>query len=85
MCSTVTLHMEIFEREAKRKYIIDKEKYKGFQVSLNSYNHLMFRWFDLNEQDKDVVIVLDRTETEIVFNFIHKIISIARELRMLDC
>jgi len=43
VCSTVILHMEVFEREAKRKYIIDKEKYKSFQVSLNSYNHLMFR------------------------------------------
>jgi hypothetical protein len=81
--------MEVFEREAKRRYVVDKEKYKGFQVSLNSYNHLMFRWFDPNEQDKDVVIVLDSTETNLVFNFINKIISIARdiarELRMSDC
>jgi hypothetical protein len=81
--------MEVFEREAKRRYVVDKEKYRGFQVSLNSYNHLMFRWFDPNDQDKDVVIVLDSTETNLVFNYINKIISIARdidrELRMSDC
>jgi hypothetical protein len=77
--------MEFFERESKRKFVTDEKKYTRFQVSYNSFNHFMFRWFNPDEPDKDVVIVLDSAETSELFRFLSKLLGLARELRGSDC
>ena len=43
------------------------------QVSYNSFGHLVLRFFDPNEGNEDVLVVLDTKETYELFQFVSKI------------
>jgi len=67
--------MEFMKREIKKELIhqipptIDYE----FQVSYNSYGHLVLRWTKTGEPDKDIVLVLSSGETNKLLGFLRSI------------
>jgi hypothetical protein len=65
------INMEVIKREIKLDKVltIDREKYPEFQISYNSYGHLMLRWFNKNTNE-DILIVLTEDESTRVIQFI---------------
>jgi len=63
--------MEVLKRKIKTEKIIntDNEDMK-MQVSLNSDNHLVIRFYNPEDQNDDVVIVFTSAQTNMIKNFI---------------
>ena len=67
---------EIFERKSKRDTMIEPtdDFNAGFQVSFNSDNKLVFRWYALDKEGKqtgkDLLICFTYLETKIIMEFI---------------
>ena len=64
--------MEYIEREIKSKKITLPENYDCVQVSVNSWGHLVIRFFNNQNPDKDVVIVFDAAATGHIIRYIKK-------------
>lgn len=69
--------MEIIRRksEVSKESISTKvgNSTKTMQLSYNSFGHLVLRFFDPNAEGEDILITLDREETQDIFMFMHSI------------
>ena len=64
--------MQIIER--KMKVDVNDEN-RNIQISYNSYGHLVIRFFDDTQPNKDKMIVFTVPETFKIINFIKKMIT----------
>jgi len=60
----------VTKKMKKNHIVIDSSIYTGwdFQVSYNNCGHIVLRWF--KEQDKDIILVLNKYESSQLISFI---------------
>jgi len=62
--------MEYIKREIKTEKISPPEDYECIQVSINSWQHLVVRFFSTRNPNKDIVVVFDAIATEHIIDYI---------------
>jgi len=68
--------VQVLLRRAEVKIETDtKAEGHEFQVSLNNWGHLVFRWFKKDKPDEDIVIVLSREETTATVVFLSRLLE----------
>ena len=65
--------MEYIKREIKTEKIELPKEYNAVQVSLNNWGHLTVRFFNRDNQNKDILIVFDDFTTRRIIGFIKNI------------
>ena len=61
------------KREIKTEKIELPENYTAVQVSINNWGHLTIRFFNRDDQNKDILIVFDDFTTRRIIGFIKNI------------
>ena len=65
--------VEYIKREIKTEKIELPENYTAVQVSINNWGHLTIRFFNRDDQNKDIIIVFDDFTTRRIIGFIKNI------------
>ena len=68
--------MEIIQRTSKVKRIEIDESLTMFQASYNSDGHLMIRLYDLENPNKDLIIVFTAAQSRELMRFIKNAVNI---------
>jgi len=66
--------MEVIKRKTESEILKVPEEFTDFQVSFNSWGHIVFRWFNHSNQEKDVVLALSQSESHTLVNFIRNLL-----------
>ena len=67
--------MEYIERRMETKKITLPETYTNVQVGYNNWGHLTMRFFNVDDQNHDTIIVFDRITSMKIIEFIKKLIA----------
>ena len=75
--------MQLMVRKTQKDVKIERRMdafNRAFQVAYNNWGHITLRWFNRDNPDEDVIIVLDAAESNRLIDFIKNVINTGRRV-----